>query len=755
MNSQNEGREPSGLEGIRLLPGILAMVLIFHFLTAAEPDDSWMLYDDSQTAVINIQIDPETLIWIYENPQSDSLHPAQFHFQNAWINEDVQDVGFRLRGNTSRNALKKSFKISFNTFVPGREFYGVDKMNLNGEHNDPSIVRSKLCWDFFRHIGVTASRASHAAVYINGEYFGLYVSVEHIDDEFLRKNFQDDSGNLWKCLWPADLTYRGEAPENYHPWLDNDRPYELKTNEDVYDYSQLARLISVINNTPEDAIEDSLNRLLDVNDVLKYFAVNVLMGSWDDYWFLMNNYYLYHEPQTGIFHLIPYDYDNTFGIDWFDVEWSQSDPYTFAIMDNGERPLVNSIMSVPRYRNLYTRFLDYYRQELNDPAWTDRLTELRDMISPWAETDQYRRMDYGFDSDGGIMDFWESYTADHFDYLHVKRSILEYRQMRLNSLPGMLEYLPLPPVFYNHTVNVTDDSVHVTAAVFDEAGLTFVQVRLTPDGDSQQTWPLGFSPVPGSGKVEDADRWTGGFSIPPQTSGGVIRFYAMDVSGNIAEYPDEGIPVSFQTMDEEGVRLNEFMAVNDTTIADEEGEFDDWVELINDSGSAIDLSGWFLSDRPDNLTKWEFPGTQTVIPPGGFLLVWCDNDPEQGDLHTNFKLSGSGEFISLTMPDGITVTDSLTFGPQEADISTGRYPDASGEWIVLPSPTPGASNGECGPGDVNCDGAPDVLDIVMMVYWIMWGYDPSPAEIISGDMNHDGIIDVLDVVSLVNLIMTG
>ncbi|MBC8384211.1 MAG: CotH kinase family protein, partial [Candidatus Cloacimonetes bacterium] len=167
-----------------------------------QAEESWKLYDDSEVATIEITVDPLALEWMYANVWSDSMHNATIHFSNAYIDETIEDVGFRLRGNTSRIAWKKSFKLSFNTFVPGREFYNVDKINLNGEHNDPSIIRSKLGWDIFKQIGQVASRASHAAVYINDVYYGLYISVEHIDDEFLNKNFSDPSGNLWKCHYP-------------------------------------------------------------------------------------------------------------------------------------------------------------------------------------------------------------------------------------------------------------------------------------------------------------------------------------------------------------------------------------------------------------------------------------------------------------------------------------------------------------------------------------------------------------------------
>ena len=177
-----------------------------------------MVYDDTTMATIQIEISTEALEYIYDNVESDSMHVASVNFSNYWIDQSLDSVGFRLRGNTSRQADKKSFKLDFNHFQRGRDFYGIEKLNLNGEHNDPSIIRSKLSWDIFEDIGMPATRASHAKVYVNGQYYGLYISVEHIDENFLERHYADDSGNLWKCIWPADLTYRGNDPEDYHPY---------------------------------------------------------------------------------------------------------------------------------------------------------------------------------------------------------------------------------------------------------------------------------------------------------------------------------------------------------------------------------------------------------------------------------------------------------------------------------------------------------------------------------------------------------
>ncbi|MBC8479012.1 MAG: CotH kinase family protein, partial [FCB group bacterium] len=433
-----------------IVPFLLSGLILQSLFSQPQRDDSWMLYDDSQVGIIHIDIDPTALQWIYEYPQSDSLHLAQFHIQNALINETVPDIGFRLRGNTSRDAQKKSFKISFNTFVQGREFYDVDKLNLNGEHNDPTIARSKICWDWFEQIGVTTSRAAHYAVYINDEYFGLYLSVEHIDNEFIDNHFSDDTGNLWKCLWPADLTWRGSAPENYHPYVDDTRPYELKTNTEQYDYSQLARLIGIINNTEDNVFADSLAQIFHIPSLIKYFATNVLVGGWDDYWFLRNNYYLYHEPERNRFKWIPYDYDNSLGIDWFNIEWAQTNPYNFAVIDDSPRPLISRMMDDSRIRNLYTHYLSFYHEnfyQLN--LWEDQIDSLHSMLAPWAIDDIYRTLDYGFDSGGGLTDFDGSYDQEGYSNQHVKHSLKEFVQLRNASLGSQMSYVYSRPYIYD------------------------------------------------------------------------------------------------------------------------------------------------------------------------------------------------------------------------------------------------------------------------------------------------------------------
>ncbi|MBK8562502.1 MAG: lamin tail domain-containing protein [Saprospiraceae bacterium] len=137
------------------------------------------------------------------------------------------------------------------------------------------------------------------------------------------------------------------------------------------------------------------------------------------------------------------------------------------------------------------------------------------------------------------------------------------------------------------------------------------------------------------------------------------------------------------------VVINEVMASNVAYITDENGEYEDWIELYNNSGSSVNLGGWFLSDNPDNLDKWEFP-TNTIIPAMGYIIIWADEDSSQGPLHANFKLSAMGEELLLINASGSTVQD-ITFGQQQADKGYARSPNGTGNFTIK-NPTFKANN---------------------------------------------------------------
>ena len=113
---------------------------------------------------------------------------------------------------------------------------------------------------------------------------------------------------------------------------------------------------------------------------------------------------------------------------------------------------------------------------------------------------------------------------------------------------------------------------------------------------------------------------------------------------------------------EPGLVINELMPVNSNTIADPNGEFDDWIELYNNLSADVDLSGYFLTDSKSDLLKWKFP-LGTVIPAKSYMIIWADGDTLQTGLHTNYKLSSTGENVLLLTPE-LKVVDRISFDEQ-------------------------------------------------------------------------------------------
>ena len=140
------------------------------------------------------------------------------------------------------------------------------------------------------------------------------------------------------------------------------------------------------------------------------------------------------------------------------------------------------------------------------------------------------------------------------------------------------------------------------------------------------------------------------------------------------------------------ILINEFMAINNNTLADKDGEYSDWIELYNPGSSDVNLNGWYITDNPDNLPKWQFP--DITITAGGYLVIFASEknytDPSS-ELHTNFKLSGSGEYLALLEPDGTTFSSSFGdgFPYQQADVSYGLF---DGQYTYLKQPTPESVN---------------------------------------------------------------
>ncbi len=648
------------------------------------------IYKDDVVARVDIVLPPDSLDIILApgNEESDYHFHATFMFDNGSTRDTIENVGFRLRGNTSRFSQKKSFKVSFNTYESGRKWYGVEKLNLNGEHNDPSVSRTKICWDLIRDIGIPAPRANHVQLYINGDYYGVYANVEHIDEEFAGTRFGNKDGNLYKCLWPADLDYLGSDPDLYKLMNGDRRVYELKTNEDVDDYSDLAHFIDILNNTSINHLRCELEAVFNVNSYLLSIAFDILSGNWDGPLYNKNNFYLYHNEATGLFDYIPYDLDNTFGIDWFGVDWSHRDIYSWG-NPNEPRPLYWRIMQVQEYRDRFSFYMNRIIEEVYyEDALFAKIEAMRTLIGPLVDDDPYYPLDYGFSQ----QDFDKSFE-EALPYNFTPIGIKPFITNRINATLDQLELNDISPIISDISSNNPSASQEIAIQTFveDDNEVAIVKVIYQLNGVgavfTEEMYDDGMHD-----DKESGDGWYGAF-IPPLGTSATLGYFiqAKDQNENSDRAPVCGWLKLAIGSSSVSLAVNEFMASNDTTIADEAGEFDDWVEIYNFGSEAIYLGDRYLSDKSDEPTQWQFP--DIWIQANEYILVWCDKDEEQGDMHSNFKLSADGDFIGIfDNDDNLNILiDGLEFGPQVTDQAVGRLPDGTGEFPALIA-TPGSAN---------------------------------------------------------------
>lgn len=644
-------------------------------------------YIQGEVATIAITMDPDSaaeMLFGDEGYASTNSFPATVHFLSTAIDTLIDMVAVRLRGNTSLFSPKKSFKIDLNAFIPGQKYSDLEKLNVNANQNDPSLLRAGLSWNILRRMGLAGSRTSHVRVELNGEYMGAYLNTEHFDEEFVEEYYDGDDGNFYKCLWPATLEYISQEPDDYKFEVNGRRAYELKTNDELDDYTDIAEFIDVLNNTPDADLPCALEEVFNVADFLKVQAHDVVSGNWDGYAGNKNNFYLYHNPQTGLFDYIPYDLDNTWGIDWLNQNWESRDPYTWS---TEYRPLYDRLMAVPEYRGWYTHYLRRMIEEWAHPDSVAAYLEPRHtLLLPEIAEDGYYPLSFGFTYENFEQSL-EQASGGHVEY-----GILPWLEARLGSLEGQLD--PETPILVAHEV---EDNAPV---------LDSLRIRTIVDGGGDAVEVTCWID-PGSGAIpfemfddgEHGDRQSGdgtwGVKVPVQWNWTTVTYHvqATSTSGLERWVPCAPVPVTVGTSPSELV-INELMSANANNVSDPFGEFDDWIELYNGGGSPVALGGKYLTDNLGDPDKYALP--EGTLAAGDYAFYWLDNDPEQGPLHAPFTLSGSGEEIALLEweeASGVWVLlDFFAFGASEQDASLGRYPDGADYWVWFATPTPDMTN---------------------------------------------------------------
>jgi len=647
----------------------------------AHPDPGFV-FDDHSLPRIDISISQGDLEALYEDPYSDVEYRAQFSFDREGKKESFEDIGLRLRGNTSRNKEKKSFRVSFNTFQEGGKFYGLEKMNLNAEVNDPSMVRSKLSWNVFRKLGIPAARSNHILLYINSKFYGVYNNTEHIDENFINARFGTNDGNLYKCTYPADLAYLGENPDDYKIGEQGDRVYNLNTNIEWDDYGDLSALISTIDRYSGTRFMEETEQLMNIQQYLKVMAVDVMIANWDGYIGNINNYYLYRDQITGRMEYIPYDLDNTWGLDWLGVDWTEQSIYAWA---RDERSLYDKIMEQQSYRGQFTAYVKVLADYMVSDELVQEVLRWRSQISSWIDQDPYYSLDFGY----SYSDYLNALSTGIPGKWWLPYGVLEYASLRAASARDECIELDAQPLITHARVDAFPAFIRVDWSVEDDRDGFASSLHYRMDEGEWKVKvfeePSHLDPVSGIKTFRDS------IAIQEHTERVEVYFTAMDNQSQEVRYPAGTIKQSFPLANGP-LRINEFMASNNSTISDQYGEYDDWVEIYNPTANRVWLGSLFLSDKMGSPGKYKFPFQ--YLDSGDFFLVWLDGQPEQGEDHASFRISSDGEKLRLSdrPANGFTIIDSISFGPQESDVAMGRSEDGGTDWTSFRKPTPGFQN---------------------------------------------------------------
>nr|MBN2278554.1 CotH kinase family protein [candidate division Zixibacteria bacterium] len=588
-------------------------------------------------------------------------------------------VGVRYKGNSTYrpNQTKNPLNIKLDHIIDDQTYDGYGTLKLANVWDDPSFIRETLSYEIARKY-MPASKANYIKVTINGTYIGLYTSVQDVDKFFARNNDLDDDGARFKGVLSDGLMssvniwgYEGSNPSLYY---DN---FELESDEG---WDEMVNFLDVLNNSTANVDE-----VLNVDRHLWMIAFDILLVNLDAPVNVDQNYYVFQD-YSNRFNPIIWDLNMSFGgftqlRSTGNLSTTQMKQLSPLVHSTDSRfSILNKVLSNTTYKKMYLAHLKTMVDENFANSWYEtRGGELQDIIATEVQNDPNKFFTYSA--------FLTNLTSSAGN----KIGITQLMDARVSYLSGQTFYTATPPTITNilhspetvlngTTIAITATATNMTSVLLgyhQNNGQAFTVVSMYDDG------------AHGDGAASD-----GVYGAYVDVNGGDIMYYIYAENSNVGIFSParaefEYYTITVSSSGDNPIRINEFMADNDNIIADQDSEYDDWIELYNSADTAISLNGHYLTDDDADLTQWTFPDTS--IAGNGYLLIWADDNEEQVGLHANFKLSASGESIILSEPDQ-TIIDEVTFGEQTTDISYGRYPDGAENWQFFSTPTPEASN---------------------------------------------------------------
>ncbi len=419
---------------ICITAAVAACVLAVLFLSAEQlgiraassaPEYSRRLFDDSYVHTLDIRIGDWDAFLAAATEENYTECDVEID------GEVFSSVGLRAKGNNSLRLVNEyglerySLKIEFDHFQDGNTYYGLDKLSLDSSYQDNSYMKNYLAYDMMDYMGVPSPLCSYVWVTVNGEDWGLFLAVEEPEEAFARRNYGADHGKLYKPDYRSleaenrdvALQYTTEDPADYDNIFRNAK-FEI-------DAEDQARLIGALKTLSEGT---DLESAVNVDEVLRYFTVQVFVVNLDSYLGRTgHNYFLYEED--GIISMLPWDYNlafATYSLGMPDpindaelyVNYPIDTPASGEIMTN--RPLYHNLMKNEEYFAKYHAYFDeFIREYFESGYFVKKTAETVKMISPYVKKDPTAFCSYE-------------------DHLTAVRTITDFCMLRAESVRGQL-----------------------------------------------------------------------------------------------------------------------------------------------------------------------------------------------------------------------------------------------------------------------------------------------------------------------------
>ncbi|MBR5228343.1 MAG: CotH kinase family protein [Firmicutes bacterium] len=466
-------------------PGILGIKSY-----SESPDYLEKLFDKDSVQSINISVDEDQWQELLDNATQEEYYPCDITING----ETFYQVGIRAKGNSSLSTVASSgsdrfsFKIKLDEYIDGQSYHGLSKFVINNMQGDATYMKEYMSYDMYDFMGVATPAYAFADISVNDQGWGLYLAVEAMEEDFAARTYGNNFGELYKPesmdmgdgFGGGDMQDRNQMADmgNFDPlqMMDGQMPDMgnmfggfggsgggadlVYTDDKISSYSQIFDNTETANNTDADkkrvinALKilnqstdaDEIATVVDVDEVLRYFAVNTALVNLDSYVSsFKQNYYLYEDD--GVISILPWDLNLSFG----GFQGGGSEAVNFPIdtpvssgIDLSSRPLIGSLLKFNQYTELYHQHLQKIVDEyFNSGYFQQKVESLDVMIRDYV-----------------AKDATAFYTVDEYD--KAVDTLVKYGSLRAESIEGQL----------NRTVPSTRESQNAnSSALVDASGI--------------------------------------------------------------------------------------------------------------------------------------------------------------------------------------------------------------------------------------------------------------------------------------------